>query len=275
MAQDGQVPPVPGDLGARVRERPPEVGHQRIDQRPPRRLVLNGQLRQRRRLRLAQFLSQPAQEPAVARDLSRGPLLQPVEQFGHGQRGEPAKVDLAVDRDRLGRLVPPLLIGCQAGLASRLPPGRVHRAAGLRALVAHPPRPQARKYRALAAAQHRRRRLPPGRAGLTGPGIELAAVPPDEPVPSRGRQHPGLRVPAGISQEPWIQQAGEPRDGRIARGTALTQHRRQGGPGRVMRCGSQDAADGAFGAHRVTPASSRGDGTASTAARSRAGSGCA
>ena len=139
MPQDGQVPPVLGDLGARVSERPPEVGHQRIDQRPPRRLVLGGQLRQRRHLRLAQFLSQAAQEPAVARDLSRDPLLQPVEQLGHGQRGEPAKVDLTGDRDRLGSLVPPALIRCQAGLASRLPPGRVHRAPGFLALVAHLP----------------------------------------------------------------------------------------------------------------------------------------
>ena len=270
MPQDGQVPPVLGDLGARVSERPPEVGHQRVDQRPPRRLVLNGQLRQRGHLRLAQFLSQAAQEPAVARDLGPGPLLQPVEQLGHGQRGEPAKVDLTGDRDRFGRLVPPALIRCQAGPASRLPSGRVHRAAGLLALVAHPPRPQARKYRALAAAQHRQRRLPPGRAGPSGPGIELAAVPSDEPVPSRGRQHPRLRVPSGISQEPWIQQAREPRDGRVDRGTALTQHRRRGGPGRAARCGSKSA----LSPHRVTPASSRGDGTASTAARSRAGSGC-
>jgi hypothetical protein len=34
MPQDGQVPPVLGDIGARVSGRPPEGGHQRIDQRP-------------------------------------------------------------------------------------------------------------------------------------------------------------------------------------------------------------------------------------------------
>ena len=28
MAQDGQVPPVLGDLGARIGERPPQMGHQ-------------------------------------------------------------------------------------------------------------------------------------------------------------------------------------------------------------------------------------------------------
>ena len=46
MAQDSQVPPVFGDLSARVGEGPPEVGRQRVDQRPPHRLVLDGQLRQ-------------------------------------------------------------------------------------------------------------------------------------------------------------------------------------------------------------------------------------
>src|SRR5712664_2842439 len=43
MTQDSQIPPVFGDLCARVGEGPPEVGEQRVDQRPAHRLVLDGQ----------------------------------------------------------------------------------------------------------------------------------------------------------------------------------------------------------------------------------------
>src|SRR2546429_8503181 len=66
MTQDSQIPPVFGDLSARVGEGPPEVGKQRVDQRPPHRLVLDGQLRQRGHLRLAPRPDQTAQEPAAA-----------------------------------------------------------------------------------------------------------------------------------------------------------------------------------------------------------------
>ncbi len=270
MTQDSQIPPVFGDLRARVGEGPPEVGKQRADQRPPHRLALDGQLRQAGHLCLAQLPDQTAQEPAVARAVSPGPLLQPVKHLHHDQRGQTAQVDLAGNRERLGRPVPPALIKRRDGPAGSLPPARVHRAVSLLPAVTCPPGPQARQYRALAAAQHRQWRLLPGR---TWPGTGPAAVPPDEPVPSRGRQHPGHRVPSGPGQEPRIQQGGEPDHGRLGDDTARTQHHRRGRPRRDVRGGTQRAASRTRRGHRVTPASSRGLGTASTAARSRAGSG--
>jgi hypothetical protein len=83
MAQDGQVPPVLGDLGARIGERPPQMGHQRVEQRLPYFLLLSGQVPQRGHLRLAEFLDQTSQEPAVAGAFAADPLLNPVEHLDH------------------------------------------------------------------------------------------------------------------------------------------------------------------------------------------------
>ena len=83
MAQDGQVPPVLGDLGARSGERPPQMGHQRVEQRLPYFLLLGGQAPQRGHLRPAEFPDQTSQEPAVAGAFAADPLLKPVEHLDH------------------------------------------------------------------------------------------------------------------------------------------------------------------------------------------------
>jgi hypothetical protein len=90
-------------------------------------------------------------------------LLQPVKHLHHDQRGKTAQVDLAGNRKWLGRPVPPALIERRVGTAGSLPSARMHCAVSLLPVVTCPPGPQARQYRALAAAQHRQWRLPPGR----------------------------------------------------------------------------------------------------------------
>ena len=115
-----------------------------------------------------------------------------------------------------------------------------------------------------AAKTHARDRL-----GGRGAPVDPAHRPAQQPVPGGQRQHPAGRVPACLGQERRIEHpapAGRPahrawpRPGR-GRARARPAHR------------SGIAARHATG-HGVTPACSRGLGTASTAARSRAGSGC-
>ena len=81
------------------------------------------------------------------------------------------------------------------------------------------------------------------------------------------RQHPNRRVPPGLGEKRRIQQAGQ-LSGR-AREHRRVQHQRELPPALGARPRRQQR-----GAHRVAPACSRGLGTISTAARSRAGSGC-
>ena len=239
MAQDGQVPGVLGGLGAagrRSRGERAASASLTSDSRPG-----------------SSWTGSPAREDTCAWrspwpdgagsgssscTLPR-PLLQPEQQLHHDQRGEPAKVDLAGDRDRLGR--PFHLRSSSAGPARRAAAtGAACTAQWVSCRWWRTRRgPQARQYRALAAAQHRQQAHPAWPGGLAGPRIEPAAVPPDEPVPGGRRQHPGHRVPPGLSQEPRIQQ-GRPACRRLARAAApLTQHRRQAGPRRAVRRGSR------------------------------------
>jgi hypothetical protein len=266
MAQDGEVPPVLGDLGPRVGERPAGVHHQRVEQRLPSLLLLGGQVLQRGHLRLAELPGQDAQRPAVAGAPGADPLLKPVEHLRHGQRGEPAQVDLAGHRDRLGPLVPPSPVQPRVSEKGGLPPARVQGAAGFLPAAAGPPFPQAGGHRAFPGPGRWKGRLPPAGLVILPPA---AAVPPDQPVLGFRGQQPSRRIPPGLRQEPRVQQGGQPRRPR-PRGSAVAQHRRLGSPCRLLRGGRQRGG----GAHRRSPASSRGLGTASTAARSRAGSGC-
>jgi hypothetical protein len=89
-----------------------------------------------------------------------------------------------------------------------------------------------------------------------------------QPVPGRQGQHPARRIPAGLGKEGRVQQGGQPlrwaiqlHPGQHLAILGRAPSGRQRSHGR--RCG-----------HDVTPARSRGLGTASTAARSRPGSGC-
>ena len=84
----------------------------------------------------------------------------------------------------------------------------------------------------------------------------------------RQRQHPGLRVPAGLGQEARVQGSGQPRG--LAGQDDAAEH--------AAECPAGDRAQdqrerGAArrGGHGITV---RGLGTRSTASRSRAGSGC-
>ena len=270
MAEDGQVPPVLGDLGPRVGERPGHVHRQRAEQGPPPLLFLGGQVRQRGRLRLPELPGQDAQRPAVTGASCPDPLLHPVEHFNHGQRGEPAQVDLAGHRDRLGPLVPPRPVQPRIGEEGRLPAARVQGAAGLLAPAAGPPLPQAGRHRACPGPGRGQGRSPPDGSVLLPP---TAAVPPDQPVLGFRGQQPCRRIPAGLRQEPGVQQGCQRRRPLPRSSGTGSQHRRQGRILRLLRGDRHDAHDGR-GAHRGSPASSRGLGTASTAARSLAGSGC-
>jgi hypothetical protein len=93
-----------------------------------------------------------------------------------------------------------------------------------------------------------------------------AQCPAQQRMGRRQRQHPGRRIPAGLDEEPRIQQAGQ------ARGPAGQRHPGECviGPDRVRG----HCRRGRRAGHRVTPTCWRGLGAKSTAARSRAGSGC-
>ena len=89
-----------------------------------------------------------------------------------------------------------------------------------------------------------------------------------QPVPRGQGQHPARRIPARLGKEGRVQQGGQPPRRAVqlhpGQHVAVTGRAPSGWPrSHDRRCG-----------HDVTPACSRGLGTASTAARSRAGSGC-
>ena len=87
-------------------------------------------------------------------------------------------------------------------------------------------------------------------------------------MPARGSQNPPARVPSSFGQECRIDQPGQP--GRLLIGQAPAAEHVADRAWRHYR-----RRPGHRRGHEVTPASSRGLGTASTAARSRAGSGWA
>ncbi len=114
--------------------------------------------------------------------------------------------------------------------------------------------------------------------GGRGASIDPAHRPAQQPVPGRQRQHPAARVPSRFSQERRIdlicQPGGPPvehdpgqDDSKLPAGAGIMAP--AACPGR-LRSGELERGTG----HDVTPACSRGLGTASTAARNRAGSGC-
>ena len=103
-------------------------------------------------------------------------------------------------------------------------------------------------------------------------GAGLADRPAQQTVISTRRQGPGRRIPSRVGEEPRLDQPGHTGGRVVAQVTVaehVRRHRHRGRPHRRRRGRGRKQRG-----HEVTPVCTRGLGTASTAARSRAGSGC-
>jgi hypothetical protein len=104
--------------------------------------------------------------------------------------------------------------------------------------------------------------------GGRGALLDSTHFPAEEPVSGGQKQDPGDRIPSGLLQQRLVQRSRQRRSGTVESGT--DKHVRELDP----LPGTADDTGQTCGGHRVTAPSSRGLGTASTAARSREESGC-
>lgn len=105
--------------------------------------------------------------------------------------------------------------------------------------------------------------------GGAGALIDSAHFPAEEAVSGRQKQDPGDRIPPGLLQQRLIQRSRQCRSGAVE--TNTDKHMRE--LDRLPAAIADDAGQTGDG-HRLTAPSSRGLGTASTAARNREESGC-
>jgi hypothetical protein len=104
--------------------------------------------------------------------------------------------------------------------------------------------------------------------GGCGAPLDSADFPADEPVFSGQKQDPARRIPSDFLQQRTVQRPRQRRSGTVERDTGEHMRELQPLPGIAGDTGQ------ACGGHRLTAPTSRGLGTASTAARSREESGC-
>jgi len=277
--EDRQVPHVLARLGLRSEQRPGRVPGEAAHE-----LVLiavpPGYLLKARRVRPPEL---PGDLPQYRRDGGRTAaraLLEAIQHFRDGLRVHAVQADLSCSLDRR-------LDGLPPGFVERRIGPQTQQAPVMRAAV--PPGhllPPARRHLAQAVSSRRhqlylitmparqviagRDRKAPGAGAPARPALKVTAMqrvpassrrarpPAQQRMPRWQREHPAAGIPAGFGQESRIDRPHQPgNDGTSIRARSacsrLPPHRR---------------------AHHASPAASRGLGTRSTAARSRAGSGC-
>ena len=256
-----QVPHVLAGFGLRVQECPGGMPQEAAGE-----LVLltasGFQVRQARRAGDADLGGDLPEPREISGRPGAGTLLQPVEQLHGGARGRAVQADLAGSLDgEPGRLrLPGPLAERRIGPAEPQQPLVVSAA-----VPAVPPLARAGRHPAQVA---------PGSRGRQDTAAAPVPAPPQQRMLSRRRQHPRGAVPPCLREERGIYQGSQPCC-RRAGGSARAGH--VPGAARPARQpgGGQDLHRGrSRGGHRASTAGRRGLGTRSTAARSRAGSGC-
>jgi hypothetical protein len=243
----------------------------------------------------AQVLHEHPQHVKANVASSVGALLQPVEHLDHDQRRHAGQAHLAGHRDRRCDQSPSVLIQARHGVTFPQPSMLMRLAVGDQAAMPisgtgrHPAdtrsvKSAARRVGGELGHRHPAAQLaPPVRpAQAMSPRTALASrhhtprhagrYPPGRFAPAHQKmisgwgQDPTRAIPSTLSQKPWVDKPSQPCHPPVD-GTVDTEHVRYHTAGRSHRPSDCHG-------HRVTPACSRGLGTASTAARSRDGSGC-
>ena len=198
------------------------------------------ELLERGRLASAQLAGDLAKPGGVGHRPVPGPLLQPIEDLHHHRLGEPVQADLPRSLDGRFGLTPAVLVEAGIGaapgaqsfvVAAAVAPVPAFPTARIDLTrLASPGRPGAhgddRVVAGLVGADPAPAAYPVAAIDLVGASLRRANPPAKQGMLGRQRQHPARPVPAGLGQEPRIDQGGQSCHRRLE-SRSLTQNMRR------------------------------------------------